>query len=60
MIIKQKLSENNKIETFQVNLVADPEVLYVINTNFISDTKNRTQEGIPIYVMVFNVGSHKI
>ena len=30
---------NIKIETFHVNLVAEPDVIYVINTNFISNTK---------------------
>jgi len=60
MILKEKSSDNIKIETFQVNLVADPDVTYVINRNFISDSKNKTKEGIPSLVMVFIFGSHKI
>jgi len=41
MIIKQQSSENIKIENFQVNLVGDKAGTNVINTNFISDTKNK-------------------
>jgi hypothetical protein len=44
MILKEKSSDNIKIETFQVNLVADPDVIYVINRNFISDSKNKTKQ----------------
>ena len=51
MIVKKKSIKHIKIKNIQVNLVTDPNFMYVINRNFISDTRNKTKEGICIHIV---------
>jgi hypothetical protein len=46
-------------EIFQVSVVSVPEVIAVTNRNFILDTKNKSNEGIHIFLMIVNFAPNK-